>query len=371
MVHREHKPRHSLGFTLVELLVVVAIIALLLSILLPSLSSAREQAKEKQCLANLHDLINGSFAYATADSSQVLIPVISTLRNSSDLSASRRAWGGKSGAIDIRRPEANQASGYPMFHTKNGFGPTRRPLNRYIFRNIGFRSDDDIANMTDIDARADERLDYPVFRCPSDVGYQSGLDGATGIFLYGGGGGTEIRDFKENGISMYDATGNSYCTDSLMTGIVGQVNDVVSWGSYLHKYSSFPAPAQQYVYLEGNAFYACFYNQHNLGNAAGTDDLEAYAFGWHGTAREHTAAYADGHAAPTLFEVVTDVNAANADGTVVHTGEFVKRGGTASDIVDFNGGVSGWTFGDAISFLVGGPGWVNHSQTVPPERIVY
>src|SRR5215469_17924269 len=52
------------GFSLVELLIVIGIIAALLAILLPALSAAREHAKRVQCMSNMRQLTAAWLMYA-------------------------------------------------------------------------------------------------------------------------------------------------------------------------------------------------------------------------------------------------------------------------------------------------------------------
>lgn len=142
------------GFSLIELLVVVAIIALLISILLPSLREARERSRRVKCAANLHSIGAAWHLYLQANNDFFMTP------------GGNVQWfyGGKVEIYAVPGPAPRNP----------------RELNRYL----------------DFDPYGNRAAE--VFHCPADRG-------AIGL-----------PDPEAAGRTTYDYMGNSYPTNSTL-----------------------------------------------------------------------------------------------------------------------------------------------------------
>ncbi len=203
--HGPRRSRPGRGFTLIEVLVVVAIIALLISILLPSLQRAREHAKTGVCVSNLKALGTASNAYLNSN------------RN-------RYCWGLADPVGRLGYPRSHYFGGctdkgdVPGSPWNNYYGPTsgsgrhfpagRRPLNRYVL----------VQSLP-----PDGDADLQVYRCPSDDGVRNRND----------------IDMGKSSLPSYTVMGTSYDSN-------------VTWAEYVitREYGGTPPPGAPANYRE-------------------------------------------------------------------------------------------------------------------------
>lgn len=127
------------GFTLVELLAVIAIIGVLVSLLLPSISKVKGQARETQCVGNFKQ-IGLLFRYYHDD----------------------RGGFPRRGVTEIN-PSTQRRKGKPLHHTVGGVNPAPFPYN------------DQYCQATNRPLFSYQRDPF-LFRCPMDKGHRGDLD---------------------------------------------------------------------------------------------------------------------------------------------------------------------------------------------------
>jgi prepilin-type N-terminal cleavage/methylation domain-containing protein/prepilin-type processing-associated H-X9-DG protein len=246
--------RRTPAFTLIELLVVVAIISLLISILLPSLSKAREQAKQVKCVSNMRQIGVAMCNYFLDEKEWF------PFGKRNELGLHGFYYGGHPGRPDWW--------GYTWQEYRDT--PGGRPFNRYLYPDMP-RYD-----VLPEDPQYEAVRQMPVFQCPSD----------TGGFWSSDPGDTPMS--KE----LYWVTGNSY--DENYHFIARWVHGARNEQRWLHLANAF---VQVQMQQHASEFIIAYEDPFDSAQW-----LYIPRRGWHREWNRHNLLFLDGHAANTYTD---------------------------------------------------------------------
>jgi len=282
-----NRPR---GFSLMELLVVISIIVLLIALMLPSLTSARQEARRMYCLANLHQLavLAQTYSQDDPDGQSIAVPHNG---NAIALIDGLYDYGGPSASLDRFDDPAMSIWG-PDSPNNAGM----RPLNRLLFGGDVSESESGI------------------FKCPGDEGWVSVPDNPRsvtyGAFLDGPFWRATGTSYRANACRA--AHGDAPRGDAPLSAYEDLTN-IYSMGPYLRGGSKVTNVSQVVLFCE-SIMWQALWNSSDIGDEPDAINLP----GWHGKMTRFNAAMYDGHATTfTLERYQTQFSP---------TGDLIERG---------------------------------------------
>ena len=294
--------RHRrLAFSWLDLLVALAVIAMLMAILLPSLLRARQVAMRAVCLSNLRSLAQASYAYATDDQCELLLPIHRQMVRPTEhwywKTVNAFAWGGRSApeAFRLSASESvylNNVAGQGRGTLGGAYAASTRPLNLYVYGDVA----------------EDEPMDLKLYHCPEDRGYpaQSATDDSPPA---------------NAGRPCYDTLGNSYRGN--MLGLYGKRGEAFAVGPWGHRGSAIENPMRTVLYADP------LFIRATTRDGEGRFPTGAFT-GWHRRRGADNVTFCDGSARMTKIEQLAQFDAATLKGMDVSrkNGELLVRGRT-------------------------------------------
>ncbi len=244
--------RSSRAFTLIEMLVVVAIIALLVAILLPSLSKARQAARVTLCLSNLRSIGSASTMYMSDN--RDWLPVGPPDKLYWRYQKNGRTFTSRSFVSNARPyPYSNCHWGGRRAEQVHGNDPEtfNRPLTRYLYPKSSLDNE------------------MPLFQCPGDTELTN--DNFTKLKR-------SFSDIRKDQ-SIYEICGNSYYNNPWLDSTMEEKRHALV--------------TSRVVLYEDAVF---FIDKRRYGNEGSEFYLPAVqSMGWHGSFSKHNLLFLDFH----------------------------------------------------------------------------